>query len=263
MYLTHCYDVLSGVTKDVRQSSYLDEPYDARSIVRKLERNSITLYDRLYISCKMIETHKRKSSHFVMRARRSSSKTVRKFFKSDEVKKRCRIGQRMVTLIKSINPKTGDVAVYVTDLNESWITPDAVHKLYMKRWEVEISFKELSDTMKAEQWHSKTLNGILQEFYTLFWLMNYTKIQIQQNTQNPENHLGKEYYKPNFKFILTWIKDKLRELFKGKRKVLDPIKALIKLSTQRRVHNQRHYARVVKSPRSHYKYMGQVWEIPA
>jgi hypothetical protein len=262
MYLTHCYDVLTGVTKAVEQSCYLDEPYDARKIIPGLEQKSITLYDKLYISAKMIDTHKLHKSYFIMRAR-SNFKVVENLLKSQEITVSRKIGKRMVTLFKVQNPKTGKWDVFVTNLKEKWVNPNTIQKLYTLRWEVEISFKDLSHTMKAEQWHSKSMNGILQEFYMLFWLMNWTKIQISKQRKPPTDPLYKVYWKPNFKVIWTKLKDLIGPLLKGKQGLLNDLHALIRITTERRIHYSREYPRVVKWPRSHYKFIGQVWEIPA
>ncbi len=48
MYLSHAYDVLSGVTKNLCFSPALNEIANAIQMIGSFESNSITLYDRLY-----------------------------------------------------------------------------------------------------------------------------------------------------------------------------------------------------------------------
>ncbi len=50
MYLSHAYDVLSGVTKNLCFSPALNEIANAIQMIGSFESNSITLYDRLYLS---------------------------------------------------------------------------------------------------------------------------------------------------------------------------------------------------------------------
>jgi IS4 transposase len=259
MYVTHAWDVLTGVTKDVRYAPYLDEPFDARSMIKSFEKNSITLYDRLYISTAMIEAHKEAGNYFVMRAR-TNFKAVQRFLVEPSAIARKRIGDRMMTLLKVTNPKTNEIIVFVTNLRQDWVTAEMISELYLKRWESEISFKELSETLKIEQWHSKSLNGILQEFYVGFWLINYSRIQIALSSKPPENHLAREYEKPNYKLILHQFVKQMKNIFQGKRKLLKELKKLIKKSTDRRTHLSREYPRIVKYPRSHYPYYGWIWE---
>jgi hypothetical protein len=121
MYLVHAYDVLSGVTKDLREAPYLDELHGAKNMVKNFERNSLTLYDRLYISTAMIVAHKKAGNYFLMRARRGSFSEVEKFYSSPRQKWTC--------------------------------------TLYRLRWEVENSFRDLAQTMQLQQWRTKTING--------------------------------------------------------------------------------------------------------
>ena len=54
MHITHAYDVLSGTSKAIRVGAIKDEVKDAISMIKKFEKFSITLYDRLYLCKKLI-----------------------------------------------------------------------------------------------------------------------------------------------------------------------------------------------------------------
>jgi hypothetical protein len=261
MYVTHAWDVLTGVSKDVRFAPYLDEPFDARLMVKSFEKNSITLYDRLYISMKMIEAHRDAGNYFIMRAR-TNFKAVKRFLNSEVNQRTGKFINRHLTQVKVINPKTGKHEVYVTNLKESWVNPKIIYEIYRMRWEAEVAFKELSETLKIEQWHSKNMNAILQEFYAAFWLMNYSRIQITLRSKPPRSHLLRAYKKPNYKLILRVIIHQMRNFFQGKRRLLHELEILIKLSTETRIHLSREYPRIVKSPKKHYPYYGWMWEFP-
>ena len=67
MYLSHAYDVLSGVTKNLCYSPALNEIANAIQMIGSFESNSITLYDRLYLSTEIIKAHAQASNFFIAR----------------------------------------------------------------------------------------------------------------------------------------------------------------------------------------------------
>ncbi|MGE0527925.1 MAG: IS4 family transposase, partial [Bdellovibrionales bacterium] len=253
MYLVHAYDALSGVTKDLREAPYLDEQHGAKNMVKNFERNSLTLYDRLYISTGMILAHKKAGNYFLMRARRNSFTEVRKFYRSKKQKASCVIEGVVIQMFKIENPKTGAVDVYITNLPKMrWLTPDVVRRLYRLRWEVENSFRDLAETMKLQQWHSKTINGIRQELYATFWLMNFVKIQMNKCEKRSKVVLSDVYLKPNFKLAINFVKSRFSKIIHKSRGVLKELIVVLDMSTEKREHESRKYRRELKSPESPY-----------
>jgi hypothetical protein len=125
--------------------------------------------------------------------------------------------------------------------------------------EVETSFRDLTETAKIEQWHSKSLNGILQELYASFWLWNYAKIQTHLRQKKTENPLESGYEKPNHKLILSFIVKLFPRILKRARGVLQDLETLMNLSTERRKRRSRWYKRELKTPRSPYPYNNTGW----
>lgn len=260
MYLCHAYDVLSGVTKDLRFSPWNDEISHAKNMVKGFGRDSLALYDRLYISAKMIIAHHRAGNYFLMRAKRGSFKVIEAYYNSHSQKPMTVvIAGVTVRLFKAINPQTGKKDVFVTNLTWRWLSAQVIQRLYRCRWECETSFKDLCDTMKMEQWHSKSLNGILQELYAMFWLKNFTRIQIAKKSKKPKITLSDKYEKPNFKLILDWVKTKLKRILNRSLSCLRDLKRLIKMSTEKRVHYKRSYPRQLKCAQSPYPYNNTIW----
>lgn len=263
MYLCHAYDVITGVTKDLRFSPWNDEIAHAKNMVKGFGKDSLALYDRLYISEKMILAHYRAGNYFLMRAKRGSFKVVEAFYQSHSQKSvTVTIRGVSVRLFKVVNPATGKKDVFVTNLPWKWLKPLLIQRLYRCRWECETSFKDVCDSMKLEQWHSTTLNGILQELFALFWLKNFTRIQIAKKSRKPKITLSDKYEKPNFKLIVDWIKTKLKKLFNRSFSCLRDLKKLMKLSTEKREHYKRSYPRQLRCAASPYPYNNTIfyWE---
>lgn len=261
MYLTHAYDVLGEVTKDLRYSGQLDEISDGVNMVQHFEKNSVTIYDRLYISRRIVAAHKDAGNYFLARARKKGViKPIQDFFKSKKRRMVVDIEGVKTTLIKIYNPKSKLDDVFATNLPDEWLTKSIIENLYAKRWEVENSFRVAVQTMRCEQWHSTHLNGILQELFTTFWLINFTRIQIALRQKPDKNPLSKVYSKPNFKFIIDWIIGVFPKILRKIRGVLMPLKELINLSTETRRHRSRSYPRQLRHPASNYPYANTHWD---
>ncbi len=262
-YLTHCYDLLSGVSKDLRFGPDLNEVRDALEIIPKLEKNSLTLYDRLYFHLALLEAHEKAGNYYLARCRRNATKEVDEFYRSSwRKKKTVKIGEYDVHLIKVWNPGTKEWDVYATNLDRSWRSAKLVFKLYRLRWAVETSFFELTAIAKVEQWHSKSINGIMQELFTLFWLINYTKIQIFFRARTGRNPLRDDYRKPNFKLLFNYVRRRLHPILQRIQGVLRGFASVAKRSTERRQYLSRHHPREIKGPKSPYPYNNTVWVIP-
>jgi len=251
-YLTLCHNVLSGTTHDLHFSSGSDEISDAKDMVLKLPKNSVALYDRLFICKKLILAHHNAQNYFLMRVRRNSFTWIQAFLESSIKKKQTTFLGAHLTLIKV--RCDGKAFAYLTNLPSSFVSEKQISRLYQRRWEVETSFKDLVSTMKLEQWHSKSLNGVLQELYATLILYNIAKLSILPYVPKPKKRLPDEYEKPNFKLILNYIKAHIKKIIQGKQAFLKNIKKLIKHSTEKRIHLKRTYPRQIRSPLSPYKY---------
>ena len=205
---------------------------------------------------------KYRESHFLFRLRSNACREVKAFFKDPERAPATTFflgGKFEVNLIRVFNQKSKCDDVFATSLPMEILRPAVIRKLYRLRWEVEVSFLELTGITKAEQWHSKTLNGIYQELYARFWLINYTKLQIHVHTEKPENPLRDRYEKPNFKLLYNFILLSFPKILKHKPQVLRDFHLLQKKSLERREHHKRSYKREVKKPLSPYKYNNCQW----
>jgi len=259
MYLTHCYDVLSGVSKNFKHHYLLDEITDAEEMIPELEKDSLVLYDRLYLCGRIIRCHRSANNYFLARCKNGGYIEIQKFFDSPKTHAIAEIEGVQVHLIKFTPADSKRPMVFATNLPKSWVTTEILSHLYTLRWEVEVSFKDLLETMKVEQWHSKSLNGILQELYAVFWLMNYVKIQMAIENKNPIKVLEDEYSKPNFKVIFNFVAELLPKLFQRIRGVFRRLPHLMKLCTARRKRYSRRYKRELKSSASPYPYNNTVW----
>lgn len=260
MYCTHAYDVLNERTLDFKTSTRPSELTDAEEMISNFETHSITLYDRLYPSERIMRAHETAKNYYVIRGKRGLG-VIDRFLLSP--KRRARAMHKGVPhyLIKWKNAKTGKWLCFMTNLPKSWANEKMIGTLYRKRWEVETSFREITETMKVEQWHSKNLNGILQELYLTLWLLNFTKSKIQTIKKCDFNLETDVYTRPNFKLLCHWISRNFRAVLRKIRWIQEVFEKLLKKSTALRIRYSRSYPRQIRGPASPYKYNNTTWEV--
>jgi len=119
LYVNHCYDVLSGITKAFDYSPKHEEFHSAQRIARKLERESVTLYDRYFFCKNLVRAHRESQSYFVARIKKGGVGTLLAMREFGRGKERARTfdfeGVR-VRLLRIKNPRTGSELLLATNL---------------------------------------------------------------------------------------------------------------------------------------------------
>lgn len=162
MYTSQVFDVINNLVVDVRTSNRCDEVHMSRDMVQGLEPNSITLYDRLYCGYWTFFAHMEANNNFIVRARTKGGSVnlhVRQFCQSTKrseqmiwypLNSRKEYPGIPVRLVKVKNKRTGEDLVFVTNLTKDLFSDVEIAKLYQKRWMIESSFKDLTNTMKLK-----------------------------------------------------------------------------------------------------------------
>ena len=96
--------------------------------------------------------------------------------------------------------KDGKVSVLLTDLlaNDVFST-DELRRLYRDRWEVEINFRHEKCSFDSEIFHSKSVNGILQEFYAIGFMSIITRLLMVCLNKEKHEALPRQKCAPQFK----------------------------------------------------------------
>ncbi len=260
MYVAQAYDVVNGLVRKFSYSTAQDESHLAREIVQDFESNSVTIYDRLHSGYNTVFAHTEANNHFIVRARTSGpgvQKDIKKFCNSKKrsesillypVSERRLKPPLAVRLVKEKNPRSGEELVFMTSLSEAEFSDNQIAKLYQRRWEIEGSFRDQTATLKVEQWHSKKLNGILQEIFAMLWLKNAARAEcLRAEKINVKNWLDHEYTKSNFKLCVVIMIENLELLLMNKLTLFRKILLhWLSRSLEKRKHLSRNYPRVIK-----------------
>lgn len=259
MFMTMAYDVLSGLVKDVRENPTLNENADAEEMMEHFEDNSLTIYDRLYCSRKLILKHHDQQNYFLFRLKTNMLGEMCKIMKTKRSRITAQIDNVTVHVIKIKNPAKNEWAYFASNLPLKLVTEKTISKLYRLRWEVENSFRDFTQTIKIEQWHSKFINGIRQELYVGIILYNFVKLKILAKFDTAKESMKDTYRRPNFKLLFGWVTSKLFKIMKGVRGVMKGFEELLYRSIETRTHHSREYKREIKSPQSPFPHNNTRW----
>ena len=260
MYVTHAVDVISGVTKDVAYSTVNNECEAANKMVLGFEKDSISLYDRLHFGRNLVRSHKKANNHFVARCRRGAtfSEVMRFFRRWSKRNDSFEVEGMTVRLIKIKNPKTKRYDVFATSLPKGFLRNKQIRFLYAYRWEQENCFRDFTSTMKSEQWHSQSMNGVLQEFFVALWLMNFAKIEMFSR-KGKNDFMKIEYRRANFKLIVDFLSDNIALIVrKFNEAITVQLDFLVTRSTEKRMKLSRSKPRQLRAAPSRYPYASVV-----
>ncbi len=250
-YMSHCYDVLTGITAGVTFSPLLNEHRDRKILLNNVPDGSLVLYDRSYFSTELVASHAgRDKVYFLARCKRTS-REVEDFFADDErISASTRRYARRVYFFKVFHPETNEVTVFATDLPETWHRVELFIRLYRTRWEIETEQRDITKTVKLEQWHSTSINGILQEFYATMWLVNAVRVAMALAGAKSVSPIDDIYEKANFKLCFNFFVKRLSQWLEAPAALIVKLAAIVRRSTEKRQHHSRFYPRVLKSPES-------------
>jgi Transposase DDE domain len=256
MYTVYAYDVMNGLVSGFKQSQRSEEFYSAIGLIPNFEKNSIAIYDRLYGSYPVMSAHAASGSYFLIRLKKSVD-VVKSSSLDQEVEWRNSQNKEdaavRVRIVKMYNAKIKEMMFFATNLTKEVFSRKEIVKLYQKRWEIETSLRDLTHTMKVEQWHSQTINGILQEIYALLWLMNNVKMQMRSDGEDADFLDKKKYYKSNFKLCMKIVIENISLLIVKKYAELKELLSYwINRSKEKRCRRSRSYPRIIKNRPTKY-----------
>ena len=253
MYVSTLYDVLSGTIVDFTESTKNDELARAMHMMEKLDQeNILVLYDRLYFSKKLVTEHLVAKTHFLCRLKVGETvlTEVKKFFESGRSNQTVDIEGEVVHLVRVQNPTTGEDSFFATNMDRSKFKNKEIIELYSRRWDIETSFRDLTETLEMDKWHTKFINGIKQEIFVTLWIFNQIKMwELEQSPRSWHRKLKREYKRPCFKSLYNWFTDYFVGIGrKLTQRAIDEFKLIIKRTMETRKRLARNYPRASKQP---------------
>jgi hypothetical protein len=146
----------------------------ALKTMEKLNPNDLLLLDRGLGGSNMYREMNKRNLLFIHRTNtheKKAAKYVREFIlskkKEDIVTVNCNPSPLLLRLVRGPTRKNGQAMVLVTNLldKEHYRRKDVLG-LYKKRWDVELLFNNLKNTLSIESIRSKSINNVLQDIYS-------------------------------------------------------------------------------------------------
>ena len=255
MYVVKAVHLLSGVICGFHHSHTCGEILGALEILEKLPKKIIATYDRLYLSKGLLQAHQAHGSYFICRCKVGATfKEIINFAASPRRATDVVLDGVSVRLIKTKNPKTGEDLIFATNLPKKNWSKKKISKIYQLRWECETSNRDHALSLDMEAFHSKSVNGVLQELYASLLLNNILRLEAHKNGGFDINPDISTIQKTNFKFLVEMSFRWLKELWFGKIKnFTDIMRGLVTRNISKRKRLSRAYEREVKSCGKSYK----------
>jgi len=248
VYLSQMFDVVNEITVGCTINQERNENRDALELIRQMEKNSVALYDRAYLSKSLLEAHLEQGNFFVFRCRSGGTfKEVRDFYKSKARQAEWIYNGMVIRLIKIKIPGSKELLVLATNLKTSRLRNKEIVQLYLRRWSIETS---IGDAAKQGfgQWHAKSENGIFQEIFARLWLINLARLQLMIEQPRVENWLEASYKKANLKLLVELLVECVPLILRKRfRQVVGQINELVRRTLQKRKRLSRRYPRQLRS----------------
>jgi hypothetical protein len=213
------YDVLNDIVLDA-----LIEPLkvDERTLAKKHleswenlapEDKKLIIFDRNYPSFELIEELENKGLFYVMRARTK--------FNSDIDAQTSESGyvwlkqgdKRLHVRVIKFALDSGEIETLITNVTDPRLGKNAFKKLYFMRWPVETKYDIVKNKLQLENFNTRTVEGIQQDFFAAMYLANFAaacaadvQCDIEEARKDKDN---KYQYKANLNELIGVLKDRL------------------------------------------------------
>jgi hypothetical protein len=213
--ITTAYDALRKFPIDLTVTSiHEDETEQAtQKLIPSIPGGGVILFDRGYAGYQFLDSVAQYDGFFVLRNKATCTfKVVEDFVKSKKKEDLIEFrpnkryltknsgktfhSEKLLLRIIRLENKQGEVSVIITNLLDiqKYLRQEIID-LYFRRWEVETHYLDNKCTIEIETFHSKSVNGIKQEFFAAAIMTIITRI-VMNCTKEIE---GSNEAEPQFK----------------------------------------------------------------
>ncbi len=212
------YDVLNDIVADA-----LIEPMstDERTLAfRHIEAlkniapndEKLVIFDRGYPSFSLIDMLESESIKYVMRVKAKFNLNIDAQRSKDGYVWLEQNGKRIHMRVIKFMLESGEMETLITNITDKRLGVKAFKKLYFMRWPVEIKYDIVKNKLQLENFNTRTVDGIGQDFYSAMYLTNLTaSIAIDAKEEIESTRIDKDnkyQYKANLNELIGILKDK-------------------------------------------------------
>ena len=212
------YDVLNDIVADA-----LIEPMstDERTLaLRHIEAlkdiapadEKLVIFDRGYPSYGLIDKLESEGIKYVMRVKAKFNLDIDAQKSKDGYVWLEQNGKRIHVRVIKFMLESGEMETLITNITDKRLGVKAFKKLYFMRWPVEIKYDIVKNKLQLENFNTRTVDGIGQDFYAAMYLTNLAaSIAINAKEEIESTRIDKEnkyQYKANLNELIGILKDK-------------------------------------------------------
>lgn len=213
------YDVLNGITIDASIAPHhASERELAEGHLKYMKDHplpgvqELVIFDRGYPSGKLLRILEGYGFKYLMRI--NSTFISQSLITGNDcvlTHKFKAVPEPMKVRIVTLPLNNGDKEYLVTNLLDRSMTGEDFRMLYSKRWGIETHYSDVKNKLWMEDFSSKTVEGIQQDFYATLTVGNLAYIQIydcQDRIDEQHNRKGNTYtYKANVNVTIGMLRD--------------------------------------------------------
>jgi hypothetical protein len=213
------YDVLNDI---VAAAAIEPLSTDERTLAKKHidackniapDDKKLTIFDRGYASFSLIETLENEGISYLMRVRSKFSNDIDEQAKADGYVWLKQGDKRIHVRVIKFMLNSGEEEVLITNIKDKRLGKSAFKKLYFMRWPVEGKYDIVKNKLQLENFNTRTIEGIQQDFFAAMYLTNFAAAaaidaqkEIEETRKEKEN---KYQYKANINELIGILKDRL------------------------------------------------------
>lgn len=173
-----CYDVLNDIILDTAIAPMTtDERTLAKDHVKNVEeftqdKQKLFIYDRGYSSFEIIHQLEGIGAKYVMRVRKKFNLDIDAQETEDGLVILEKDGNSHTVRVIKLTLNSGEEEVLITNLMDESLTAEDFKVLYFMRWPVEIAYGIIKTKLEIENFSTRTVEGIQQDFYATMYLKN-------------------------------------------------------------------------------------------
>lgn len=212
------YDVLNDTVTDAliapmaTDERKLAEAHIGSIKEQTLGEQKLIILDRGYPSFELIEKLESEGLYYLMRVREKFNLEIDAQTENDGYVLIHKGGKTIQVRVIKFKLDSGETETLITNITDRRLGKKAFKKLYFMRWPVETKFDIVKNKLQLENFTSRTVEGIEQDFYAAMYLTNVAaaaaidaKLEIVDARKDKNN---KYEYKANMNELIGVLKDR-------------------------------------------------------
>lgn len=176
------------------------------------DEKKLIIFDRGYPSIELIEMLENEGISYVMRVRRKFSNDIDAQTKTDAYVWLEQKTKRIHVRVIKFTLNSGEEEVLITNITDRRMGKNAFKKLYFMRWPVETKYDIVKNKLQLENFNTRTVEGIGQDFFAAMYLANCAAsalVDVQDDINAVRVEKDNKYqYKANINELIGILKDR-------------------------------------------------------